>query len=417
MKKIITLVAICLIASFGYAQKSNVNKAKNKAGNVENPDIPGAIEAINAALVDPTTQGQALTLHTAGYVYEQKCEADRAAAQRNGTQPNAITIGESAMKAYDYYMQAYEADQQPNAKGKIAPKFEGRIKESILKFYNRYYFVNLGANLYNNQQYAEAIKAFDTHLNIVKLPFISGTKECPAIDSIYHQVEYFSAICTQLSGDETGAIVKYESIKNNGHEENRVYQFLYNLYVSRKDTTNFVRILEEGKQRFPNEFFYLGTLINYYLDNNQRQNASNALEEAIQKDPTNPRLYSTKGFLLFEAKQTEEAMKYFDKAIEMAPESSDAWFNKGRALHDIAFGMDQRISVIGDQKMYNEEKKKVNAKFKEAMTYLEKAIELNNENEDALKLLKKLYFRFSTNDKTYEKKYNKLDEQMQLLGL
>ncbi len=417
MKKIITLVALCLIASFGYAQKSNVNKAKTKAGNVESPDIPGAIEAINAALVDPSTAGQALTLHTAGYVYEQKCEADRASAQKAGTQADAILIGASALKAYDYYMQAYEVDQQPNAKGKIAPKFEGRIKESILKFYNRYYFVNLGANLYNGQQYTEAIKAFDTHLNIINLPFIAGTKECPVVDSIYHQVEYFSAICTQLSGDENGAIAKYEKIKNNGYEESRIYQFLYNLYVSRKDTVNYLRVLEDGKKRFPNEFFYLGTLINYYLDNNQRQKASDALEEAIQQDPTNPKYYSTKGDLLFDAKQIDEAMRYYDKAIEMAPESSDAWFNKGRALNNVAFSMDQRINYISDQKMYNEEKKRVNAKFKEAMSCLEKAKELNDENEDALKLLRSLYFRFSTNDKSFEKKYNELNKHMELLGL
>lgn len=415
MKKVITLVALCLIATMGFAQKSNVSKAKNKAGNIENPDIPGAIEAINAALVDPTTQGQALTLHTAGYVYEMKCDYDRQAAQKAGNQPDALVLGESATKALNYYLEAYEKDQQPNAKGKVAPKFENRIKESVLKFYNRYIFVNYGASLYSNQQYAEAVKAFDQHLSILDLPFIANAKERPAVDSIYRQVQYFSAISTQLSGDEDGAIAKYEKIKNNGYEENNIYQFLYNLYVSRKDTTNFVRVLEQGKQRFPDEFFYLGTLINYYLDNNQRQKASDALEEAIQHDPTNAKYYSTKGDLLFEAKQIDEAMKYYDKAIEMAPNSSDAWFNKGRALNNVAFNMDQRINTIADQKMYNEKKKEVMAKFKEAMTFLEKAKELDNQNMDALRMLKSLYFRFSTNDKSYEKKYNELDKYMQSL--
>lgn len=415
MKKVITLVALCLIATMGFAQKSNVSKAKNKAGNIENPDIPGAIEAINAALVDPTTQGQALTLHTAGYVYEMKCDYDRQAAQKAGNQPDALVLGESATKALNYYLEAYEKDQQPNAKGKVAPKFAPRIKESVLKFYNRYIFVNYGASLYSNQQYAEAVKAFDQHLSILDLPFIANAKERPAVDSIYRQVQYFSAISTQLSGDEDGAIAKYEKIKNNGYEENNIYQFLYNLYVSRKDTTNFVRVLEQGKQRFPDEFFYLGTLINYYLDNNQRQKASDALEEAIQHDPTNAKYYSTKGDLLFEAKQIDEAMKYYDKAIEMAPNSSDAWFNKGRALNNVAFNMDQRINTIADQKMYNEKKKEVMAKFKEAMTFLEKAKELDNQNMDALRMLKSLYFRFSTNDKSYEKKYNELDKYMQSL--
>ncbi|MDO4191428.1 MAG: tetratricopeptide repeat protein [Bacteroidales bacterium] len=413
MKKVIMLVALCLIASLGYAQKSNINKAKNKAGNVENPDIPGAIEAINAALVDPSTKGLAETLFTAGYVYEQKAEADRANAKKAGTQPDAIVIGESAAKAYEYYIQAYELDQQPNAKGKIAPKFTNRIKESVLRFYNNYYFVNLGANYYNSQRYAEAIKAFDTQLDIINLPFIAGTKECPTVDSIYHQVQYFSAICTQLSGDTKGAIAKYENIKDNGYENDRIHQFLYNLYVSEKDTTNFLRILEQGKQRFPDNFFYLGTLINYYMSNNQRQKASDALEEAIQRDPTNAKYYSTKGDLLMEVKQTTEALKYFDKAIEMAPESSDAWYNKGRAIYNIAVDMDTKTAYISNQKMYDEEKKKVNAKFKEALTYLEKARELDGQNEEALRLLKTLYFRFSATDKNFEKKYNEIERYMQ----
>ena len=56
MKKVVLSLAILMLSGgVVFAQKANVNKAKNKALSTENPDFEGAREAIKLALEDPTT--------------------------------------------------------------------------------------------------------------------------------------------------------------------------------------------------------------------------------------------------------------------------------------------------------------------------------------------------------------------------
>lgn len=403
MKKILTIVALFVVAASCSAQKSNVNRAMSMANAVDNPDYAGAVALIEAALQDESTKDNAKTWYTAAYVYDRWQQNER-------VQGDAVKAGEYAMKACNYYKQAYVKDQQPNAKGKIAPKYAQKIPDALKAMYRSYVLYNAGAKASENRDYVAASKYFTAHYSLLNESIVANSENCPPRDSTYFQVRYFDAISTQLAGDIDGVIPKYEALKDSGYKETTLYQYLYNIYVQRHDTANFVRILEQGHQRFPNEFFYLGSLINYYLENNQRQKASDFLEKAIQGDPSNAQYYSVKGNLLNAAKQYDEAMKYYNKAIELAPNSADAWRSKADAVFEQAFNFDQQAGSMRNEQLYQAAHQKSQETYREALTLYEKAAALNPNDLATLRRLKALYFRFNDMDK-----YNAVNEKIKSL--
>ena len=119
MKKLFLVMVLALaVVATGFAQKANVNKAKNKAFPVEGtPDYQGAKSDIDAALANDETKNLANTWFVAATIYEAAAKAES----------DLILAGEDALKAYEYYLKANELDQLPDAKGKVKPKFAKKL--------------------------------------------------------------------------------------------------------------------------------------------------------------------------------------------------------------------------------------------------------------------------------------------------
>ena len=92
-----------------------------------------------------------------------------------------------------------------------------------------------------------------------------------------------------------------------------------------------------------------------------------------------------------------------DKAIELNASSADAWYNKGRLIFNKGVAMGTEAISAKDMKVYDAQTKESKAFFKQAMPYFEKAIELDNKNEDYLRKLRQLYFRLQDDNKACEK--------------
>ena len=397
MKRILLLMSCALLLSTAaFAQKANVSKAKNKAFATENPDYNGAKVLIEEALVNEQTKGLANTWFVAGEVYEKSATNGR--------------VEKDALKSYDYFLKAYELDQLPDAKGKVKPKLVKKVADNMFKLYYSNQLLNYAISKFNNHEYKDAGLAFEKHMSIPDLVFASEYKTPIVKDSIFYQVAYYAASSAHLNGDTVLAVKMYEENKNKGYEENRINQLLAEIYKNQKDTAKFISTLEYGINHFPQEFYFLGSMINHYVYSGQTAQAINFLDEAIARDPNNVQYYVVKSGLYEELKDLDNSMLMIDKAIELNASSADAWYNKGRLIFNKGVAMESEAISAKDMKVYDAKTKEAKEIFKQAMPYFEKAIELDNKNEDYLRQLRQLYFRFQDDDKAYEKKYNEITE-------
>jgi tetratricopeptide (TPR) repeat protein len=403
MKKIILSMFLVISVTSAFAQKANVSKAKNKA-LMENPDFAGARELIKPALTDPTTKDLAATWHVAGMIGYKENETLTNKALL-GQSVDADVKGKAIMESYDYFMKAYQLDQLPDVKGKVKPKFQKDIKAKIKDYYTvQQNLVAYGAYLFEKKNYDETIKVFETYLGIPALPMMNNEIK---LDSNYYMIKYYAAIAATNAEQHDKAIALYEDLRNDGYEELTVHQLLYEEYLKKKDTVNFVKVLKAGFEKFPQEAWFLQNLINYYIFTNQSQDALVYLNNAIEREPNIAQYYYVKGNLSESMGRLDEARAAFDKAIELDPKLADAYAGIGRLYYNRAVKLSDAANDIKDNKLYVAAKKNADGVFIESIPFFKKASELKPDEMEYKRTLRTLYYRLKM-----DKEFDALEKEM-----
>ena len=371
---------------------------------METPDFKGAREDIKPALTDSTTRNQALTWYVAGTIGYKENEAELK-KQMLGQKFDADVKGKAIMESYEYFLKAYELDGLPDAKGKIKPKFQKDIKAKIKEYYtSQANLVAYGAYLFEKKDYPATVKVFETYLGIPALPMMNGELKP---DSTFYMIKYYTAIAATNGEMSDKAISYYEDLKDDGYEELIVHQLLYEEYLKKKDTVNFVKTLKAGFEKFPNEPWFLQNLINYYIFSNQAKDAIVYLNAAIKRDPNKAEYQYIKGNLDENMGNLEDARKAFDKAIELDPTQADAYAGIGRLIYNKGVAMADAANEIKDNKLYNAAKKKADAVFAESIPFFKKAAELKPAEMEYKRTLKNIYYRLKM-----DKEYEAVDKEM-----
>ena len=399
MKKIIFLfAAILLVGGNAVAQKNNVAKAKAKILS-ETADTKAAKEAILLALKDPSTSNLASTWFTAGDVYnaiyseQQKLQW----TQKKGDQ---ALMAESLKSALESYIVADSLDQLPNEKGKIKPKYRSKIVDKVKEFQRG--FTDAGSYYYEQKNYDKALNMFDTYLNYPSIPFMKGTGL--EKDTLIPLITYYCGLSATQAGKTATAVKYYELIKDSSSDSKWVYARLSDDYVALKDTVNMVRMFKLGAQKFPQEPFYVRSLINYYINENRMEEAIVWVNQALDVDPTSAILWNVKGRILENDKKMDESKVCYQKALELDPNFADALGNLGRLYYNHAVEELDRINTIRDDKKYRAEKLKLKELFEQARPFFEKAYAINPQERDYVIALRGIYYNIGL-----DAKYQQMD--------
>lgn len=391
MKRLLLTVALCVAASASFAQKKAVSEAQSIAKG-EKPDFGEARTLIKGALENPETKDDAKTWFVAGFIEDQQFSNERT-KQVIGQQPDEPVMYDALINILPYFKKAYELDQLPNEKGKIKPKYTKDIK-GILGA-NHVYYINGGAYYFDQKDYKKAYDFFDQYLQISDLPMFQG-EQVAERDSNFMTVQFYAAVAATQLGDSKLAIAALERAKNTDYRANDVYQYLCYEYEQAKDTVNLEKTLEEGMLKFPEESYYLMSLINNYIYSNRNEKAIEYLNTAIAKDPNNAQLYDVMG-RVYETglKDYPNAEKYFEKALEINPDYIESLSNLGRIYYNQGVNKQGEANMINDSKQYQEELAVAKEFFKKALPYFEKAHQMKPEEREYMTALRGIYYNLN----------------------
>ena len=376
--------------------KKNVSKARNLV-LMESHDFKGAREAINQALEDPATSTDPRTWQVAGLIgYKENEEYYKRMAL--GQEIDFVKKGEAVMESLDFYLKAYEMDQnRVNRKGKpLKPKFEKDIKEKIKEYFeDKTCLFYYAATLYDEKHdYEGAMKVFDTYLSIPEIPYM---KDVVTLDSTYLQVKYFNALAARNVENWDKAIELYEELKTEDYETANVYKMLYESYVEVKDTVNFLNTLEEGFEFMPEDPWFIQNLINYFISTQKITESKEYLDKAIGLSPNEAVYHYIYGKIYEIEEDYDKALSYFNKTIELNPGYADAYASIGYLIIEEA----QQIlddAVYKSDEEYEKAGVKTAKMFLEAIGYFKKADELNPDELLYKRNLRNLYYRLNMSD-------------------
>jgi tetratricopeptide (TPR) repeat protein len=403
MKRVLFVVALCVAASTSFAQKKAVSEAQSIAKGA-NANYDEARELISGALNNEETKNEAKTWYVAGFIEDQQFSSERM-KQILGQQPNDPVMYGALIKILPYFKKAYELDQLPDAKGKVKPKHTKDIK-GILSA-NHVYYINGGAYYFDERDYQSAYNFFEQYLEISDLPMFKG-EQIAARDSNFMMVQFYAAVAaTQLNNSEL-AIKALERAKDTDYRGNEVYQYLAYEYEQQKDSVKLEQVLKEGLQKFPEEKYYLLSLINNYIYSNRNEEAIQYLNTAIANESNNAQLYDVLG-RVYESglKDYEKAEQSFAKALGIDPNYADALSNLGRIYYNQGVNKLSEANLINDTKRYQEESEKAKELFRKAMPYFQKVREVNPEERDAMIALRSIYYNLNMNEE-----FNAIEAEM-----
>lgn len=311
------------------------------------------------------------------------------------------------------YNKAYELDN------KSADKVKEGLKQ-IENYYSQSGNVNMTAG-----RYGEAAYDFASAYGVQESPAFTDAKNASylyyagylyVVDGADHPESFAKAADALTRALEAGY----------ADEEGNIYYYLFHAYYGQADSpvraANMQRaknLLMEGLAKFPKNDRIIEGLINVYTTESSVGDPTELIEMvdgALQRDPKSKDLWYGRGRIFFSLKNYEESINSFKKVVEIDPKDAQATFYIGYFYIARADGMNEEVNKrdYKSNAAWKEDQQKVTEAYKEAVPYLEKAYELNNNDLRTVESLKALTFRLRDEDGMQAKyeKYNKIYEEL-----
>ncbi|MDX1911221.1 MAG: hypothetical protein SFV22_07040 [Saprospiraceae bacterium] len=417
MKKVLfALAGILFSIAALQAQEdgAKLSKSAGKALAAYNQDPAGNKSKLDEAMTKieqslQTPEGQALTSAwlIKGEAYSSRLQNELAMQQIN---PNAKLTGDNdALMAFNAYKTAYD---KPEAK-----KYE---KEEAITGITQMQpqLINIGVAKYNAKEYEKAFLSFKASLEAHDVLKANKKKSVLDEQKEYDEQVFFTGLFAVLAKRCPDAVQYYDMLYKKGTDNVAVYEGIYNCKLEMNDEAGAIKIMEEGRKKFPEESSLLFAEINYYLGKGRLSELTGRLEQAIKKEPDNISLYRTLGdvynnlfsALLDDSTQTKaqkepklkeygaKAKENFMTAVQKEPNNVDANYSLGALLYNqtnlIAQEMNATdFNTAAGQKRYAELKKELVAGVDEALKYFQKAESLDPNDQSTLGALVQAYSR------------------------
>lgn len=365
MKKIIFTALVAAFATTSFAQDI-VKQMKGQA-------YSEAVSTLNSALSGLSAEQKAKgynQLVEISYPDAAKAFQDITLAnvQKNKVEASAYT---PIVNALNDAVKCDEFDNQPNDKGKVAPKFRKKNADRLANF--RAVLINAAnetqdadqklslANAYINSSesplFAEVLKAGDQYLGYAQF---------------FAAAAYYNKENWNKAAEYAEKALKCEDVKENA-EQYLVSALTKNL-KTKADTLAYLKKLNDI-----NADKYMAQIASLYNQIGEKDLSNKILNDAIAKDPNNKMAYAIKGENAMNAKNWDDAIKNFKKTVEIDPEFTAVWFNLGVCASSKGFDLNEQLSENG--RLTPENDAKVKDALKEAMGYYEKVREQDPNRE------------------------------------
>ena len=140
-------------------------------------------------------------------------------------------------------------------------------------------------------------------------------------------------------------------------------------------------------------------LVNLYMETGRADQAIEVLDEAIKYHPENYRFHWSKGLIFFRNNDYDQAITCFKKALEEEEGEAMIHYHLGVIYYNQGIELQEASLKIRNKEAYREMRELALEKFRESVTWLEKASVLDPGDEKTKSLLNQLYYQLDTGRK------------------
>ena len=370
MKKLVLTSAFIFVAFAAFAQKSVVKQAKNET------DAAKAAEILAPALVDPETGNDPETWLLAGDIQKKIYDAENMKLYL-GQPADTNKYYNSLYNMFEYYQKCDDLEQALVQSGELKkPKLRKKYDKELLNV--RPNLPGAGTFVYNKGDYPTALKYFGLYVDSQKSPIFAEAENVQN-DTLVSLIACYATLAANSLHDKN-AIIKYANIgKDDKVEGSRAMLCLAEVYRQgeKADSVQWLAVVKEGAEKYPNEPYFTGNLMDYYIQTGNLDEGLADINEKLAQNETAYYLY-IKGVLQFEKKDYDNAIATFQKLIDRNEDYLAEGYSK---IGDCYFFPAQSIieengKLAIDDPVFAQNEEKVKALYEKARPYYEKAKKL-----------------------------------------
>lgn len=376
MKKL-SLLSACLLAGLTVSAQQAVVKDAEKAMK-DGKSFDEVAQIMAPATQNPETKDQAITYYipgkTAFKIYDDMLGKKQFGLLKEGDE---LVMAKDLLGGYEYFLKAVARDTVINEKGKVKTKYSKEIYNTIAGHYNDYNIV--AVDFWNAKDYKGAYKAWEIFLTMPENPNLA--KEIKVYpDSMLSQVLYNQALAAWQSGDFAAAVKSFRKSIEKGN--NRLETFQQAVFVANnaKDDDAILDFAGKGNELYgKDDYSFIGSIINVYIMREDYDAALQKLDVASKNDPSNAQYVALKGIIYTRKKENNTAEKMYRQALSIDSVNPLANLYLGATILDKAGQIQDNFNDRTDGNFIKYKNEKVVPLLKEAVEYLEKAYELNED--------------------------------------
>ena len=406
MKKITMMAMMAVATTTVFAQSDVVKNAKKL---LDKGDVEEAIKAVQPALNEGSAEDKAAAwnlLSTAQYKKFSDIQGVKLENQLKQTN-NPVdepAMHQAAIASLEAALKCDEYDSQPNEKGKVKPKFRAENQKTYQN--GRLQCINAGQYLYQEKDYTGAFKAFSLYVDSGDSPLFTGIDMSK--DQYKNEVAYFASLSAYQAKDYDN-VIKYAQIaaQDTAKAKDATEILVFSKRETMKtpqDTLEYISMLKDACQKFPEDTRYSAWIGDYYLNSNKTDELLKWAESEIAKNPGDKFGYTYKGEALRMTGKFDEAVECYKKAFEIDPTYIAAAYQAGVSLNSKAIEMKDQLADKKTGKLTVENANKIKAILSDAKVYLEKVRELDPERKTVnwAYALYQMYYSLGDNEKASE---------------
>ena len=391
MKATVAVLLLMFTAHGLWGQSSKRTSAYNY---MNDGVLDKAKEAIDEAAKHRKTEDDAKTWLYRGQIYAMIASSEKPEYQKLSDQP--------MLEAYQSYKKVLKYDDRD----RYSRDASNQILNLSLQFFNQaVQQYNQAVQASTEEAFAESLTYYErffearNFLNEDNVERLDNTLE--ENDISLNSIKLQMAESALQAGDLKKAKSYFSQLVNNQVEQDYPYRRLMNVYLQEGDTTKALDIIDKGRKVMPRSKQLALDEADLYLKMGRSEELIMKLKDALELSPENNTIKLALGDAYKNLDSTQKAMKMYQQVYEDQPDNFFANYNIGVIQYNQgADYINESLEKSGSaaSKLQNKAKEK----FKEAISYLEKAHEVKPEDPGPISPLREIYVRLGMDEKADE---------------
>lgn len=370
MVRLKIILAMLLVSVGTYAQKKEISNAKTNIKNGAN--LEAVEKSMRGLLADSVNrQNSKIWLLLQASIKKQYDLGNEKLYLKQ--QYDTAQLFLIAKRMFDTLESFDSIDAQPDAKGRIRPKYRSR-HATFLNGYRHNIYTG-GSFFIRKQRYQDAYDMYSTYLSCAEQPLFEKYDYAQK-DQRLPEAAYW-AVYSGYKLNNPALALRYADLAwaDTVHTP-YLLQYLSEVYWQHGDTAKSVSMMRKGFEAYPTNAYFCPRLVDYYCSQGQYEEANKIVDVAIATTDDNWLYRYAKSTICLNTGHYEECIEICDRLIMENDTLADAYYNAGNAYYRMALA--QRAEAGLDR----QKRQQVLEYYRRALPYLERYRALAPEQQD-----------------------------------